>query len=269
MAKLPSFQFYPGDWMKDPKLRRCSAGARGIWMDVLCLMFECDERGKLVTNGVTWTLQDTAEALSGETSANLASLNELHDKGVMPKDENGAFYSKRLISDELTRNQTKERVRKSRSRNADVTVVVTPMYEDEDEVKDLGSKKKKMTDCEDVYLAYPRKIGKGAALKAIDKAISRLLFGEANNPISNRDEAVVFLCQRSALFARAPAGNNGDFTPHPATWFNRSSYLDDESEWSKSGSGENGNGSNRAVETAAEAKRIIARLDHRATVGTV
>lgn len=28
--KLPSFQFYPGDWMKDPSLRSVSLEARGL-----------------------------------------------------------------------------------------------------------------------------------------------------------------------------------------------------------------------------------------------
>lgn len=125
--KLPAFQFYPGDWMKDPKLRRCSAGARGVWMDVLCLMFECEPRGKLVTDGVTWTLQETAQIISGDTAENLRCLEELVSKGVMPQDENGAFYSKRLVRDELDREKTKNRVREYRSRNADVTPTVTPV----------------------------------------------------------------------------------------------------------------------------------------------
>ncbi len=43
--KLPSFQFYPGDWMKDPALRSVSLEARGLWMDMLCLLFESVRRG--------------------------------------------------------------------------------------------------------------------------------------------------------------------------------------------------------------------------------
>lgn len=45
MSKKPSFQFYPGDWLKDTALRLCSPAARGIWMDMLCLLHECPQRG--------------------------------------------------------------------------------------------------------------------------------------------------------------------------------------------------------------------------------
>lgn len=30
--KLPAFQFYPGDWRKDPNLCRCSHAAKGVLM---------------------------------------------------------------------------------------------------------------------------------------------------------------------------------------------------------------------------------------------
>ena len=40
-----------------------------------------------------------------------------------------------------------------------------------------------------------------------------------------------FLLERTKLFAASPDGNKGKFTPHPATWFNRESYLDNEQEW--------------------------------------
>jgi hypothetical protein len=47
MGKLPSFQFYPGDWLKDPQLRMASMSSKGIWIDLLCAMFEAKERGAL------------------------------------------------------------------------------------------------------------------------------------------------------------------------------------------------------------------------------
>jgi hypothetical protein len=41
----PSFQFYPGDWRKNTKLRRCSWGARGVWIEVLGTLHDSDEYG--------------------------------------------------------------------------------------------------------------------------------------------------------------------------------------------------------------------------------
>lgn len=39
----PSFQFYPGDWRKNANLNRCSHAARGVWVDVLCVLHDSDE----------------------------------------------------------------------------------------------------------------------------------------------------------------------------------------------------------------------------------
>lgn len=45
--KLPSMQFYTGDWLKDPSIRRLSPAARGLWFDMLCFMWESPRRGFL------------------------------------------------------------------------------------------------------------------------------------------------------------------------------------------------------------------------------
>ena len=42
--KRPSFQFYVADWRLDQKLRRCSPAARGVWIDILCLLHDSDEQ---------------------------------------------------------------------------------------------------------------------------------------------------------------------------------------------------------------------------------
>ena len=47
MAKIPSFQFYPGDWMKDPSVAVCSPATRGVWVDFLCAMHELSRSGQL------------------------------------------------------------------------------------------------------------------------------------------------------------------------------------------------------------------------------
>lgn len=47
MGKAPAFQFYPGDWLKDPDLSKCSPASRGIWIDCISAMHE-KRTGKLV-----------------------------------------------------------------------------------------------------------------------------------------------------------------------------------------------------------------------------
>lgn len=80
------------------------------------------------------------------------------------------------------------------------------------------------SDIERIYEAYPRKIGRGKALLAIRKALER--------EIAN-DDPVKALLDKTAEFARSPAGQNGSFTPHPATWFNQGRFFDDPEEWEK------------------------------------
>lgn len=78
---------------------------------------------------------------------------------------------------------------------------------------------------ESIYDAYPRKVGKRAALIAIEKALNRI----------EGPGQVEYLLRVTFEFGRSPAGNAESFTPHPATWFNRSSYNDDPKEWEKAG----------------------------------
>lgn len=123
-AKLPAFQFYPGDWRKDPNLRRCSHAARGVWMDVLCLMFDCEERGILISDGKPWTHEDAAAAVGGDQKAALACITELLGKGVAKLDKRGAIFSARMVRDEATRIANTSRVK--RWRNGGCNASVTP-----------------------------------------------------------------------------------------------------------------------------------------------
>jgi hypothetical protein len=83
-VKRPAFQFYPGDWRNNAKLRRCSHAARGAWIDVLCLFHDADEYGVL-----RWPLADIANA----AAVPMKLLRELVDKGVLKgADRNGEPY---------------------------------------------------------------------------------------------------------------------------------------------------------------------------------
>jgi biotin operon repressor len=106
MKKLPAFQFYPGDWMKDPALRAVSLAARGLWIDTLCLMFESHRRGYLVhRTGAPVSLDQLARMVgaSGEEVQRLAQ--ELEDCGVLSRTSDGVLYSRRMARDEERRKQ--------------------------------------------------------------------------------------------------------------------------------------------------------------------
>lgn len=72
--KRPSFQFYPGDWQGSQKLRRCSPAARGAWLDILCVLHDCEEYGV-----ARYPLKELCRAAGVE----LKHARELVDKGVL------------------------------------------------------------------------------------------------------------------------------------------------------------------------------------------
>ncbi len=104
MSKRPAFQFYPSDWRQDPALRLCSMAARGLWIDLMCLMHEGEPYGYLTANSRPIPPEKIAK-LVGET-ANFVkkTLRELIDNGVCSVDENGAIFSRRMVRDEKVRN---------------------------------------------------------------------------------------------------------------------------------------------------------------------
>jgi len=103
--KLPSFQFYPGDWKKDPELNRASKAEKGMLMDSLCLLWECEDRGMFATAGNAWTDDDIASAVGGDKTENLSLLHGLLRKGILRRNKSGVVYSSRMVRDEEARKQ--------------------------------------------------------------------------------------------------------------------------------------------------------------------
>ena len=121
--KKPSMQFYPGDWMKDPGLRSVSSAARGIWIDMLCLMFECDRRGFLLVNGKPATLEMIARMTGNSMTDASRYLTELETSGVFSRTshgidgEEGCIYSRRMVRDEANKKAWRENGKKGGNPN--------------------------------------------------------------------------------------------------------------------------------------------------------
>lgn len=81
-----------------------------------------------------------------------------------------------------------------------------------------------------IYKLYPRRVGPRDALRAISEALQRLMEGETG-PNLSLNEATLLLETSTREFAVSPSGQRGQYTPYPATWFDRSRYLDDPGEW--------------------------------------
>jgi len=70
---------------------------------------------------------------------------------------------------------------------------------------------------ERIYDAYPRKVAKPDALKAIRRAM--------------REYDPYYLVERTKAYASAIGWKDKQFIPYPATWFNKRMFNDDPDEW--------------------------------------
>lgn len=102
-TKAPAFQFYVMDWLTDSELRCCSREARAIWVDILCHMHLSRIRGKLVINDQPMTMPQIQNMLHLPDSVFETAFTELIRNHVIRMDEQGYFYSKRMVEDEKLR----------------------------------------------------------------------------------------------------------------------------------------------------------------------
>lgn len=108
----PWMKFYPRDWRGDQALRAVSVAARGLWIEMLCVMHEASPYGHLVLGG---------HAVSNDVLARMAGLGaeecggllaELESAGVLSRTRKGIIYSRRMVKD----NSRSEKGRKSIAR---------------------------------------------------------------------------------------------------------------------------------------------------------
>lgn len=86
---------------------------------------------------------------------------------------------------------------------------------------------------EQLYGIYPRKRDKLDAKKAIRKAASVVMAGDADHPAMPLEEALDYLAQRVTLYAQCVQGCERSYIPYPASWFNAGGFWDDERDWAK------------------------------------
>lgn len=98
----PSFQFYPGDWQRDTALRTCSVGARGLWIEMLCIMHQAEPYGHLVVNGKPISPEVLARMVGAKAGEVGRWLVELWNAGVFNR-EGDTLVSRRMVRDEAVR----------------------------------------------------------------------------------------------------------------------------------------------------------------------
>ncbi len=108
-TKMPAFQFYPSDWRSDPGVQSLSYHERGVWFEMLCMMHESSQRGKLLLNGKAMPIDALARALGLLKQDTEIVVEKLIEYGVASRNpKNSVIFSRRMVKDEHLRNVRKK-----------------------------------------------------------------------------------------------------------------------------------------------------------------
>ncbi len=112
--KLPAIQWYPGDWRKDPGVQALDYYQRGAWFEVLMLMWESEDRGRLKLNGRPMPDSAIARLLGLPADEWVQIRATLLEYRVASEDDDGSLICRRMVRDERTRRQ-KEKLSHTRA----------------------------------------------------------------------------------------------------------------------------------------------------------
>lgn len=231
MGKQPSFQFYPGDWKRDAGVQSLSFEERGVWFEMMLLMFESAERGKLVFGSGTPMPEDAvARSLGLDRQRYVQILRKLLDYGVASKDEKtGIIFCRRMVRDAelskkraecgklggnpnlLNQNSSKREAKSNQNGKQNPTPSSSSSISLK---KEKIKKEKKLEDAaERIWQAYPKKDGKLEGIKAI---LKRLHEGLSEDYLLARVKAYCVCCK----------GKDKSYVKNAQGWFNQARYLD-------------------------------------------
>lgn len=224
-------KFWWKDWQNDLALKSCSYAARGLWMEMLAIMHAADRIGFFEISGKKVSAKQLAGLTNGSDREVRKLLSELQENNVFSVDEEGFIFSRRMVRDKensdisaeygraggnpsLTKNDDKndkggvnppdkgkdkprDKLKKLEARNNPIV----PLISDADE-QTLGF--------EDFWSVYPKKVGKGAAKKAFERATRRV-------DVQTLLDAI----------AGTSWSDDPKFIPHAATWLNGERWADE------------------------------------------
>lgn len=103
-VKLPYIQFYVGDWRKETSVQSLSYHFRGILFEILCIMHECEDRGKLSVAGKPMPNEALEQLLHlDKQNLSTALTTLLNFRALSQEPDTGIIYSRRMVRDENIR----------------------------------------------------------------------------------------------------------------------------------------------------------------------
>jgi len=233
----PAVLFFVDDWMSDTELRCCSLKARGLWIEMLCIMHKSKRYGHLINETGKIEAKTLARLVAAPYPDVASGLAELKRHGVYSTTPAGVIYCRRMArQEEISRKRAEAgrrggRAKHSPSKRLPNTLAILGLdwYVNDNDNHDVIDVPREEF-IEAVYQAYPRHVGKQAALKKIASAI-----------LGGADPADILKAVRTyaAAVAEWPADEK-KFIPYPASWFHQGRYDDDPEEWKRNRTEEDG-----------------------------
>ena len=221
--KRPSLQFYPGDWLRDVELQSATAATKGVWINVLCRMWDNRERGEITGD---MDLLARLCMVSNYEFEGFCNEAEALQFCYMKRSGNGVvtLRNRRMYAEHNAKRNTRLRVaihREKRQGNAKVT---PPSSSSSSSSSSKASKKASIrydqTSFDQFWAVYPRKIGKQKAVQ----------WWKIHKPDAER---LAKMLSTIEAFKGTEQWRDPKLVPHPMTWLNRGGWDD---EVSKEGS---------------------------------
>ena len=93
----PAFLFFPNDWLSSPDLNSCSLAAQGLWVRMLCYIYQSPKKGVLLLPSGKQIESKTLAKLCGEEEQKISILlSELEATGTFSRLEDGTIYCRRV-----------------------------------------------------------------------------------------------------------------------------------------------------------------------------
>lgn len=194
--KTQMMPFDTSDWLRCPELKVLPPDIRGLWMDMLCYMWESVERGVMVKpTGDIYTQDEIVRMLGKDASGSDTWLDRLIIGGVCGVRADGAIYSRRMVrSAEISQKRREAGIKGGSTTKSkmftqkppepkqtapvqaelplDVKVVTPPPLTQEQREKAAKAKKYKYADCvtltRDEYAKLCESFGEDAAKRMIE-----------------------------------------------------------------------------------------------------
>jgi hypothetical protein len=229
--KNPWVKFYPSDWRSDPRLRMCTVAARGLWIEMLCLMHEANPYGHLLIEGKAPNDTQLAMLAGIQTEQVTNLLGELESAGVFSRSSKGVIYSRRMVRDEKRAKNAQKNGRNGGNPSLCKTKEISGLVNPEDnlevkaqkpeaiyqkDIKEKNTKKENPELFDQFWELYPRKDGKGKAREKFKIALSKATPEELMRSVRKYSQ----LCSELKPEER-------QFIPHPATWLHQERWEDE------------------------------------------